>query len=132
MPRNAFDIPGATKIGSYSHVVEAGDWFYLSAQPPVDLTTGRLVEGDMRYQVRQSFANLNAALSEVGLSLDDVIKVTIYLLSMEDAQVVNTLYTRQFSPPYPALTMVGGVELPLGARIQIELIAKRPEIICSM
>lgn len=126
MPRNAVFSPrGPAAIGPYSHAVWAGDLLYLSGQTPIDPATGRLVEGDVEAQTMRCFDNLEAVLGDAGLSMDDVIKCNVYLTSMADFPAMNSAYQRRFGSPYPSRTTVAVAGLPLGARVEIELVARR-------
>lgn len=126
MPRKAFSAEGAVSVGPYSHAVCMGDYVFLSGQTPIDSNTGKLVEGGIAAQTEQCFKNLFKVLEAAGLTSDEVVKVNVYLLNMEDFSVMNSIYLNQFSTPYPARTTVGVAALPLGARIEIEMIAKKP------
>lgn len=110
-------------IGPYSQAVRAGDLVYLSGQTPIDPATGKLVAGGIGEQTRRAFQNLNAVLEAGGLSMQDVIKVNVYLTDMADFAEMNAAYQEQFSPPYPARTTVAVAGLPLGARVEIEMVA---------
>jgi 2-iminobutanoate/2-iminopropanoate deaminase len=125
MPRKAFSAPNAVAVGPYSHGVEAGEMIYLSGQTPLDPKTGRLVEGDVAAQAEQCFHNLFAVLQSAGLTPDQVVKVNVFLTDMNDFAAMNAVYARQFSQPYPARTTIGVASLPLGARIEIEMIARK-------
>jgi 2-iminobutanoate/2-iminopropanoate deaminase len=127
MPRKAVISPNAAAIGPYSHAVWAGDLLYLSGQTPVDPTTGRLIEGDVTVQTRRCFQNLFGVLAEAGLTPGHVIKVNVYLADMGDFAAMNTVYAAQFEQPYPSRTTIQAAGLPLGARIEIEMIARREE-----
>jgi 2-iminobutanoate/2-iminopropanoate deaminase len=124
MPRKAISAPGAGAIGPYSHGVESGELIFLSGQTPLDPATGKLLEGGIEAQTEQSFKNLFAVLDAAGLTPDAVVKVNVYLTDMADFSAMNTVYARQFNPPYPARTTIGVASLPLGARVEIELIAR--------
>jgi 2-iminobutanoate/2-iminopropanoate deaminase len=124
--RKAFSAPGAVAVGPYSHAVEAGDMVYLSGQTPLDPATGTLVGGGIPAQAERCFQNLFAVLKAAGLSPDDVVKVNVYLVDMADFGAMNAVYERQFARPFPARTTIGVASLPLGARIEIELVARRP------
>lgn len=126
MTRKAFTAPGAVAVGPYSHAVEAGDVVYLSGQTPLDPSTGALVAGGVPAQAEQCFRNLFGVLAAAGLSPDDVVKVNVYLVDMGDFAAMNAVYERQFARPFPARTTIGVASLPLGARIEIELVARRP------
>ncbi len=125
MTRKAINAEGAAVVGPYSHAVRAGKLVYLSGQTPLDPATGRLLEGDVQAQAAQCFANLFAVLQAGGLTPDQVVKVNVFLTDMNDFAAMNTVYARQFTEPYPARTTIGVAALPLGARIEIELIARR-------
>ena len=125
MTRTAFTAPGAVAIGPYSHAVASGDIVYLSGQTPLDPATGALVQGGIAAQSERCFQNLFSVLAAAGLAPDDVVKVNVYLVGMSDFAAMNAVYERQFSRPFPARTTIGVASLPLGARIEIELIARR-------
>jgi 2-iminobutanoate/2-iminopropanoate deaminase len=125
MPRQAFTSPLAATVGPYSHAVQAGEFVYLSGQTPIDPKTGKLVEGEIAEQAAMCFANLYSVLAAAGLSFDHVIKVNVFLTDMADFGAMNAVYARQFNPPHPARTTIGVASLPLGARIEIEMVARR-------
>jgi len=125
MTRKAITAEGAAVVGPYSHAVRAGKLVYLSGQTPLDPATGKLLEGDVQAQAAQCFANLFAVLQAGGLTPDHVVKVNVFLTDMNDFPAMNEVYARQFTQPYPARTTIGVAALPLGARIEIELIARR-------
>lgn len=110
-------------IGPYSQAVRVGDWLYLSGQIPVDPSTGKLVEGGIHAQTRQVLQNLQAVLTAVNVSLQDVVKVTIYMVDLDSFQEMNEIYAEYFSPPYPARATVQVSALPKGALIEIEAVA---------
>lgn len=125
MPRKAYSAPGAVSVGPYSHAVESGDLVYLSGQTPVDSQTGTLVEGGIAAQTEQCFNSLFNVLSAAGLTTDDVVKVTVFLTDMSNFSAMNSVYSKQFSSPYPARTTIGVAALPLGAQVEIEMIARK-------
>ena len=125
MPRSAITAPNAVTVGPYSHAIVSGELVYLSGQTPIDPATGKLVEGDVSAQTEQCFRNLFAVLAAGGLTAEHVVKVNVYLTSMADFASMNAVYARQFNPPFPARTTIGVAALPLGARIEIEMIARR-------
>ena len=125
MARKSFTAAGATAVGPYSHAVEAGDLVYLSGQTPLDSATGKLVEGDIAAQTEQCFKNLFAVLASAGLSEADVIKANVFLTDMGDFAAMNKVYATKFSAPYPARSTVAVAALPIGAQVEIELIARK-------
>lgn len=126
MAHQVVKSPTATAIGPYSHAVWAGDLLYLSGQTPLDPATGELIEGDVIAQATQCFRNLFSVLAAAGLTSADIVKVNVYLTDMADFAAMNAAYAAQFEPPYPARTTVAVAGLPRGARIEIEMIARRP------
>jgi 2-iminobutanoate/2-iminopropanoate deaminase len=125
MPRKAITAEGVAAIGPYSHAVDSEGLVFLSGQTPIDPATGQLVEGEVGEQARRCVDNLSAVLAAAGLTLDDVVKVNVYLTSMDDFAAMNEVYASRFTEPYPARTTVAVAGLPLGARIEIELVARR-------
>jgi 2-iminobutanoate/2-iminopropanoate deaminase len=121
---DASDAPAA--IGPYAHAVWGGDLLYTSGQTPLDPATGKLVEGGVTEQTERVFANLAAVVAESGLSMDDVVKCNVYLTTMDDFAEMNAVYATKFSAPFPARSTVAVAGLPLGARVEIELVAMRP------
>jgi 2-iminobutanoate/2-iminopropanoate deaminase len=116
---------GPAAIGPYSSAVWSGELLYLSGQTPIDPATGKLIEGDVDAQTMRAFDNLSFVLEDAGLSMDDVIKCNVYLTNMADFPAMNAAYGRRFAKPYPARTTVAVAALPLGARVEIELVARR-------
>ncbi|HET8598726.1 MAG TPA: RidA family protein, partial [Segeticoccus sp.] len=86
-----------------------------------------LIDGDVTAQTRQAFSNLHHVLTSAGASWADVVKVNVYLTTMADFAAMNEAYGATFTPPYPARTTVAVAELPLGARVEIELMARCPQ-----
>ena len=127
MSRKAITAQVAVSVGPYSPGVDSGEFIFLSGQTPLDPKTGLIVSGGIEAQTEQSFKNLFAVLEAAGLTSDDVLKVNVYLTDMTDFSAMNAVYARQFNPPYPARTTIGVASLPLGARIEIELIARKPK-----
>jgi 2-iminobutanoate/2-iminopropanoate deaminase len=125
MARKAIKAEGAAAVGPYSHGVRAGKFLYLSGQTPLDPATGRLLEGDVTAQTGQCFANLFQVLKAAGMTPDNVVKVNVFLTDMNDFAAMNEVYATQFAQPFPARTTIGVASLPLGARIEIEMIARR-------
>jgi 2-iminobutanoate/2-iminopropanoate deaminase len=94
---------------------------YLSGQVALDPATGRLVSGDVAAQTARTLENIRALLESVGRTMDDVIRVGVFLTSMESFAGMNAVYARFFREPYPARTTVAVKELPLGAAVEIEM-----------
>jgi 2-iminobutanoate/2-iminopropanoate deaminase len=127
MSRNAHHSDsGPAAIGPYSHGVWAGDLLFMSGQTPIDPGTGKLTEGGVAEQTEQVFRNIEAVLTDAGLSLHDVVKSTVFLTTMDDFADMNGVYATKFAEPYPARSTVAVAGLPMGARVEIEVVALRP------
>jgi 2-iminobutanoate/2-iminopropanoate deaminase len=124
MSRHAITAEGAAAVGPYSHGVRAGEFVYFSGQTPLDPATGKLLEGGVPAQTEQCFRNLFNVLKAAGLTSDQVVKVNVFLTDMADFPAMNEVYAKQFAKPFPARTTIGVAALPLGARIEIEMIAR--------
>ena len=126
MPRTSLRASQAPDaVGPYSHAARpaGGPLLFLSGQTPIDRATGTLVEGDAAVQTRRALENLEAVLGAAGGSLADVVKMNVYLTSMEDFAAMNAVYASVFEAPYPARTTVAVAGLPLGALVEIEATA---------
>ena len=123
MSRQSFHTDRAPQaIGTYSQAVRAGDTLYLSGQIPFDPATMQLVAGDMETQARRVFDNLKAVAEAAGGSLDQAVKVTIFLTDLAHFVKVNEVMATYFAKPYPARSTVGVAALPRGAQIEIECV----------
>ena len=110
-------------IGPYSQAIRVGNLVFTSGQIPIDPATGTLVEGGITEQTRQSLANVKAILAEAGLTMDNVLKTTVFLADMNDFADMNAVYAEFFSEPYPARSAVAVKTLPKGALVEIEVVA---------
>ncbi len=116
---------GAPKaIGPYSQAVIEGGFLYASGQIPLDPESGELVSGGIEPSAERIFDNLEAVLKEGGLTLQDVVKATVYLTRTEDFPAMNAVYARRFGEHRPARSTVTVAGLPKGAPLEIDLIAK--------
>jgi 2-iminobutanoate/2-iminopropanoate deaminase len=121
------DAPGAPKaVGPYSQAVKLAQQglLYCSGQIPIDPAAGKIVAEDVEGQTRQVFANIRAVLATQGLDLSHVVKSTVFLQSMADFPKINPIYEAEFSGHKPARSTVAVAGLPLGALIEIEVIAQ--------
>lgn len=119
------DAPRA--IGPYSQAVASDGWLFVSGQIPLVPTTGLMVEGGIVEQTQQVLQNLQAVLSAAGVGPESVVKTTIFLADMADFKAVNELYAKCFSGPTPpARATVQVAALPLGARVEIDAVARVP------
>ena len=114
-----------TPIGPYNQAVKSGHLLYTSGQIPIDPLTGEMVAGGIREQTVQVLENLKSVLESVGGSLNDVLKTTVFLADMKDFPEFNVIYAEYFAEENaPARSTVQVAALPLGAQVEIELIAK--------
>ena len=110
-------------IGPYSQAIQVGNLIYTSGQIPIDPATGNFVEGGIKEQTRQSLTNIQAILEEVGLTMGNVVKTTVFMADMADFADMNSVYAEFFSEPYPARSTVAVKTLPKGALVEIEVVA---------
>ncbi len=111
-------------IGPYSQAIRVGNLVYTSGQIPIDPSTGVFVKGGIKEQTRQSLTNVKAVLGEVGLTMSNVVKTTVFMADMGDFADMNSIYAEFFTEPYPARSAVAVKTLPKGALIEIEVIAE--------
>lgn len=114
------NAPGA--VGPYSQAVRVGDFVFTSGQLGLDPQTKQLVEG-VQAQTRQALTNLKAILESQGLSLDHVVKTTVFLQNMGDFAAMNEVYATFFPSNPPARSTVEVAKLPLGGLVEVEAIA---------
>ena len=115
------DAPGA--VGPYSQAVRAGNLIFTAGQVGLDPGTGKLVEGGIKAQVQQAMENLKAVLAAAGTDFSGVIKATVFLADIREFADLNEVYGRYFPGEYPARSAVQVAALPLGARVEIEMVA---------
>jgi 2-iminobutanoate/2-iminopropanoate deaminase len=111
-----------TAIGPYSQAVRVKDWLYCSGQIGLDPASGELAS-NLAGQTNRAFANLRAVLGAAGLTPADVVKVTLYLVDMNDFATVNELYAQFFGSHKPARATVAVAALPKGALVEMDAIA---------
>lgn len=111
-------------VGPYTHAMRVGSLIFCSGQIPLDPETKALVPGGIREQTQQVLKNITAVLEAEGLTLDHVAKSTVYMTDLKDFAVVNGLYAEAFGDHKPARSTVQVAALPLGALVEIEVIAE--------
>jgi 2-iminobutanoate/2-iminopropanoate deaminase len=114
--------PGA--VGPYSQGIRAGDLIFVSGQLPAN-AEGVLIIDDIAAATRQSLENVSAVLSAAGARMDDVVKATVFLTDIGDFSAMNKVYGEFFSDPFPARACIEVTALPKGAKVEIEVIARR-------
>ena len=125
MRKTAITSPKLTPpVGPFSQAIEVDGFIYFSGQVGQDPTTGRLVAGGIAAETERVFRNLSAVLKAAGRSFDDVVRAGVYLANMNDFVAMNGIYAKHFSQPFPARTTIAVAALPLGACVEIDLVAK--------
>jgi len=114
------DAPQA--IGTYSQAVKVGDTVYLSGQIPLVPETMEMITGDIRDQITRVFSNLAAVAAASGGSLQDVVKLNVFLTDLANFPTVNEVMAEFFNEPYPARAAVGVAALPKGAQVEMDAV----------
>jgi reactive intermediate/imine deaminase len=109
-------------IGPYSQAVRVGNTLWVSGQIPLDPATMQIVAGGIEAEVRRAFDNLRAIVVASGATLDDVVKVTVFLIDLANFGLVNQVMAEYFGEPYPARAALGVASLPRGAQVEVECI----------
>lgn len=123
MPRKPIHTDGApAAIGTYSQAVRHGNTVYLSGQIPLQPDSGALHSGPVDQQIRQVFDNLSAVASAAGGSLDDVVKLNVYLTDLGNFPMISEVMVDYFDEPYPARAVIGVAALPKGAEVEIDAV----------
>jgi 2-iminobutanoate/2-iminopropanoate deaminase len=113
--------------GPYSHAVKSNGLVFLSGQTPIDPNTGQLVEGSIGDQARRCLDNLSVVAAAAGASLDDAVRMTIYVTDISVFKDVNEAYGSYFPENPPARTTIGVAALPLGAEVEMVAILALPD-----
>ena len=122
-----FTFPDTTipvAYGPYSHAVVAGDFVFVAGQTARDAETGRIIAGDITAQTARCLEIVRDILGQLGLTLKDVVRSTVYLSNIGDFDAMNRVYSTTFQAPYPARS-TPEVKLPFGALVGIEVTAYR-------
>ncbi len=112
-------------IGPYSQGIEINGLFYFSGAIAINRESGQMITQSLEAEINQVFLNLSYLLQDQGLSFEHVFKTTIFLTDMAYFAQVNEVYGKHFKKPYPARSTVAVKDLPKGARLEIEMIAKK-------
>ena len=123
MPREIIKTPRAPQaIGTYSQAVRIDNTVYISGQIPLQPETMVLVAGGMEQQIRRVFENLATIAEAAGGKLADIVKLTIYLIDLEDFPLLNRIMAEYFQEPYPARAVVGVARLPRDSRVEMDAV----------
>ncbi|WP_208592218.1 RidA family protein [Gracilibacillus suaedae] len=112
-------------IGPYSQAIDTGELVFVSGQIPLNPETMEVVEGDIAAQTNQVMKNLEAILTEAGLTFTNVVKFTIYITNMDDFATINEAYAKFLEEPYPARATVEVSKLPKGVGVEMDVVAKK-------
>ena len=118
---NTENAPAA--IGPYSQAIAAGNMIYLSAQIGLEPKTGKLVEGGIAAETKQTLENIKAVLLAAASNMTKVVFVNVYLADMNDFAAMNEVYAGYFTQPYPARATVAAKSLPKNAKVEISAVA---------
>jgi len=122
--KEQISTPDAPKaIGPYSQAIRAAGMVFVSGQVAIDPTTSELIPGDITRQTEQVLKNLTAILQSAGSGLEQVVRSTVYLKTMNDFAAMNEVYARHFPAPHPARSTVAVAALPKNALVEIDVIA---------
>ena len=123
MPRKPISTPNApAAIGPYSQATSAGGMVFFSGQIALDPATGELVSGGIEAQARRAFDNLKAVCEAAGGSMDDIVRVGLYLTDLGEFAAVNAVMGEYFAQPYPARSTIEVSALPKGAIFEVDAI----------
>lgn len=111
-------------IGCYSQAIEAGNMVFTSGQLPINKETGKMPETPAE-QARQSLENVRHVLEAAGSSIDNVVKTSVFIQNIKDFAEINEVYSTYFNEPFPARSCFEVGNLPLGALVEIEVIATK-------
>lgn len=125
MTRKVYESKSSRTSGPYSHAVDSADYVHLSGQTAMSASGSNELKGDINAQTEQCFVHLFEVLEDAGLAEGNVVKVNVYITSMEYLDSVNEVYETKFTYPYPARTCVTVKELPDNADVEIEMVAKK-------
>lgn len=123
MKEAVFTDKAPKPVGPYSQAIIAGGFIFISGQIPLDPATGKLIEGSFEEKARRVMDNIKAILEAAGASMDDIVKVTVYLKNIKLFADFNRVYAEYFKGPPPARVVVEVSNLPLNADLEVEAIA---------
>jgi len=123
MPKTIHAEGAPAAVGPYVHAVRVGDLLYTAGQVGLDPATGKLVPGGIEAETKRALDNLAAILSAAGTGFDRVVKASVFLIDMDDFAAMNGVYASMFGDTRPARTTVAVSRLPVGARVEIDVVA---------
>ncbi len=128
MKDNIQTINAPAAIGTYSQAIRSGNTVYLSGQIPLDPISGELIDGDFNQRVQQVISNLDAVCVAAGGSLQQIVKLNVYLTDLGGFAAVNTVMAENFTAPYPARAAVQVSALPKGTDVEMDAVMVLTEV----
>lgn len=125
MIRKAHNSEELNSSGPYSHAIDSGEYVYLSGQTSKNTSNFAKEDFDIKVQTEICLDGISKVLDTMGLTEKNIVKVNVYLTTMKNFEPMNEVYKTKFTEPYPARTCVAVFELPGGADIEIEVVAKK-------
>lgn len=110
-------------VGPYSQAIAVGNLLFCAGQIPLDPATGELIEGDVTAQTERVIANLKGVLAANGMTLENVVKTTVFLTDLGNFAKMNEVYSRHFAAPFPARSTIQVAGLPKASQVEIEATA---------
>ncbi len=110
-------------VGPYNHAIRVGDFLFCAGQIPIEPATGNLVVGDIKTQTERVLENIKAILDDQGLTFENVIKSTVFMVNLADFAAMNEVYGKYFAKDFPARSTIQVAALPKGASVEIEVVA---------
>lgn len=115
----------AAPVGPYSQAIRYGDFVYVAGEKGISPETGKIVDGGIAAETRQTLDNVKAILEEAGLSMDDAVRSVVYMTDLGEFGTMNDVYAEYFKVDPPGRTTVEVTSLPAGAHVEIEITAAR-------
>ena len=123
MTKQTISTPSApSAIGTYSQATRHGDTVYISGQIPLDPDSMEMIEESIDAQIHRVFLNLKAICEAAGGTLDDILKLNVFLTDLQNFATVNTIMAEYFNEPYPARAAIGVAALPRDARVEMDAV----------
>ena len=117
------DLGSAAPVGPYSQGIKAGGFVFVAGEKGIDPDTGKIVDGGIQAETKQTFANIEGILLAAGATLEQVVATTVHMVNLEEFQQMNEVYSEFFKNNPPGRTTVGVTSLPAGANVEITVTA---------
>lgn len=117
------DLGSAAPVGPYSQGIKAGGFVFVAGEKGIDPDTGKIVDGGIQAETKQTFANIEGILLAAGATLEQVVATTVHMVNLEEFQQMNEIYATFFKNNPPGRTTVGVTSLPAGANVEITVTA---------